>query len=86
VGQSGINRLNIFLTVIFIITRLFVDLEIELVEGVFECLNMEAEDYNKFFNFLNDGSFSKGKHNGLSCYYIYLYITKIVNDFTKVTH
>jgi len=37
---------------------LFVDLEIEIVEGVFECLNMEAEEYNKIFNFLNDGSFS----------------------------
>jgi len=53
---------------------LFVDLDIELVEGVFECLNMEAEEYNKIFNFLNDGSFSKGKHNCLSCYYIYLYV------------
>jgi hypothetical protein len=42
---------------------LFVDLEIELAEGVFECLNMEAEENNKIFNFLNDGSFSKGKHN-----------------------
>ena len=60
---------------IFIITWFFVDLEIELVEGVFEFLSMEAEEHNKIFNFLNDGSFSKGKHNGLSCYYIYLYIT-----------
>ena len=54
--------------------HMIVDLEIELVAGVFECLNMEAEEYNKIFNFLNDGSFSKGKHNCLSCYYIYLYI------------
>ena len=51
----------------------FFYLEIELVEGVFECLNMEAEEYNKIFNFLNDGSFSKGKHTCLSCYYIFIY-------------